>query len=105
MYHTGPSIFDKNSKGWLQDITSVGLMHVGMNIPREFFKPFAVAAQETFEDQKKKKSKTVRGRDRCSLADLTAKPAERWCLKARSWACLSGEVHPCVLYLSGHNQT
>ena len=35
---------------WAQDITSVGLMHVGMNIPREFFKPFAVAAMQTFEE-------------------------------------------------------
>lgn len=34
----------------MQDITGVGLMHVGMNIPREYFRPFAAAAARTFED-------------------------------------------------------
>lgn len=56
LYFVADRIFEmtfemyENPRKMVQDITSVGLMHVGMNIPREFFKPFAVAAMQTFED-------------------------------------------------------
>lgn len=38
-----------NPEKMIEEISSVALMHVGMNIPREFFKPFRRAAQETFQ--------------------------------------------------------
>eukprot|EP00435_Cladocopium_sp_Y103_P045546 s1188_g13.t1 len=56
LYFVADRIFEmtlemfENPRKMIQDITSVGLMHVGMNIPREFFKPFAVAAMQTFEE-------------------------------------------------------
>lgn len=56
LYFVADRIFEmvlemyENPRKMVQDITSVGLLHVGMNIPREFFKPFTVAAVQTFQD-------------------------------------------------------
>ena len=33
----------------VEEITAIGLLHVGMNIPREFFLPFADSAAKAFE--------------------------------------------------------
>jgi len=39
-----------NPEKMIEEITSTALMHVGMSIPREFFKPFRRAAQKTFQE-------------------------------------------------------
>lgn len=45
----GQEIFER-PREMLEEITAVGLLHVGMNIPREFFLPFAGSVAAAFDE-------------------------------------------------------